>query len=147
MQYNGPTFQLPPTVLERRYLAGVVVERTLRVWAFSCWRGARGFAQWFLGAGFAHLPAASPVMFRLEEVRPNSRTPLIGLIVTFINRFNVYYLLGKVFLCVCKFIAFTTQNIFTNFECIFLTRDGMHNLPYYIGQDGMERRSSEEEAQ
>ena len=43
MQYNGPTFELPLTVPERPYPAGVVVERTLRVWAFSRWRGARGF--------------------------------------------------------------------------------------------------------
>ena len=140
MQYNGPTYRLPPTVPERQYPAGVVVESTLRVWAFSRWRGARGFAQWFLRAG-------SPVMFRLDEVRPNSWSPPIGLTVTFTNRFDAYYLLGKVFWCGCEFIAFTTHNIFTNFDCIFPTRDGMHNLPYYIGEDGMERRSSEEEAQ
>ena len=99
MQYNGPTFELPPTVPERRYPAGVIVERTLRVWAFSRWRGARGFVEWFLRAGFAHLPAGSPVMFRLDEVRPNSWSVLIGLIVTFTNKFDVYYLLGKVFWC------------------------------------------------
>ncbi|XBI11407.1 hypothetical protein VPH35_138475 [Triticum aestivum] len=139
MQYNGPTFELPSTVPERRYPAGVVVERTLRVWALSRWRGARGFAKWFLRAGFAHLPAGSPVKFRLDEVRPNSRTPSTGLTITFTNRFDAYYLLGKVFWCGCEFIAFTTHNIFTNFDCIFPTRDGMHSLPYYIGQDGMER--------
>ncbi|KAE8809181.1 Auxin-induced protein 5NG4 [Hordeum vulgare] len=139
MQYNGPTFELPSTVPERRYPVGVVVERTLRVWVFSRWRGARGFAEWFFRAGFAHLPAGSPVMFRLEEVRPNARTPPIRLTVTFTNRFDVYYLLGKVFWCGCGSIALTTHNIFTNFVCIFPTRDGMHNLPYYIGQDVMER--------
>ena len=63
MQYNGPTFELAPTVPERRYPASVVVERTLRVWAFSRWRGARGFAEWFLRAGFTHLLAGSWVMF------------------------------------------------------------------------------------
>ncbi|KAE8819919.1 Auxin-induced protein 5NG4 [Hordeum vulgare] len=139
MHYNGPTFELPPTVPERRYPVGVVVERTLRVWAFSRWRGARGFAEWFLHAGFAPLPAGSPVMFRLEEVRPNSRTPLIGLTVTFTNRFDAYYLLSKVFWSGCELIGFTTHNIFTNFDCIFRTRDGMHSLPYYIGQDDMGR--------
>ncbi|KAE8774144.1 Auxin-induced protein 5NG4 [Hordeum vulgare] len=108
MQYNDPTFELPPTVSERRYPAGVVVERTLRVWAFSCWRGARG-------------------------------TPPIGLTVTFTNSFDAYYLLGKVFWCGCEFIALTTHNIFTKFDYIFPTRDGMHNLPYYIVQDDMER--------
>ncbi|KAE8774335.1 Auxin-induced protein 5NG4 [Hordeum vulgare] len=139
MQYNGPTFELPPTVPERRYPVGVGVERLLFMWAFSRWRGARGFAKWFLRVGFSHLPAGSPVMFRLEEVCPNSRTPPIGLTVTFTNRFDAYYLLNKVFWCGCEFIALTTHNIFTNFDCISPTRDGMHNLPYYIGHDGMEK--------
>ncbi|KAE8769955.1 Auxin-induced protein 5NG4 [Hordeum vulgare] len=139
MQYNGPTFELPPTVPERLYSPGVVVERMLRVWSFSSWRGSRGFAEWFLSAGFAHLPAGSPVMFRLDDVGPNTRTPPIGLTVTFTNSFDAPYLLGKVFWCRCKFIAFTTHNIYTNFDCIFPTRDGMHSLPYYIGQDDMER--------
>ncbi|KAE8804009.1 Auxin-induced protein 5NG4 [Hordeum vulgare] len=75
----------------------------------------------------------------LEEVRPNSRTPPIGLTITFTNNFDAYYLLGKVFWCGCEYIAFTTHNIYTNFDYIFPTRDGMHNLPYYIGQDVMER--------
>ena len=52
MQYNGPTFELPPTVPVRRYPAGVIVERMLRVWAFSRWRGGKEFAQRFLGAGY-----------------------------------------------------------------------------------------------
>ena len=43
------------------------------------------------------------------------------------------------FWCGCEFIAFTTHNIFTNFDCIFPTRDGMHSLPYYIDKDGMQR--------
>ncbi|KAE8774265.1 Auxin-induced protein 5NG4 [Hordeum vulgare] len=139
MQYNSPTFELPPTVPERRYPTSIVVERTLRMWEFSRWRGARGFFEWFLCAGFAHLPAGSSVMFRLEEVRPNSRTPQIGLTVTFTNIFDAYYLLEKVFWCGCEFITFTTHNIFTNFDCIFPTRDGMHGLPYYVVQDDMER--------
>ncbi|KAE8803046.1 Auxin-induced protein 5NG4 [Hordeum vulgare] len=139
MLYNGPTFELPPTVPERLYSPGVVVERTLHVWSISRWRGSREFAKWFLRAGFAHLPAASPVMFQLDDVGPNTRTPPIGLTVTFTNSFNASYLLGKVFWCVCEFIAFTTHNIYTKFDCIFPTRDSTHNLPYYIGQDGMER--------
>ncbi|KAE8781038.1 Auxin-induced protein 5NG4 [Hordeum vulgare] len=139
MQYNDPTFELPLTVPERLYSTGVVVERTLRVWSISCWRGSRGFAKWFLCAGFAHLPAGSPVMFRLDDVGPNSRTPPIGLTVTFTNNFDASYLLGKVFWCGCAFIAFRTHNIYTNFDRIFPTRDGMHRLPYYIGQDDMER--------
>ena len=97
MEYNSSTFELPPTVPERRYPVGVIVEKMLYVWAFSCWRGARGFAQWFLDVGFAHLPVGSPVMFRLEEVRPNSSTPPIGLIANFTNRSDAYYLIGKVF--------------------------------------------------
>ncbi|KAE8777040.1 Auxin-induced protein 5NG4 [Hordeum vulgare] len=139
MQYNGPTLELPPTVPERLCSPCVVVERMLRVWSFSRWRGSRGFAEWFLRAGFAHLPAGSPVMFQPDDVDPNSTTPLIGLTVTFTNSFDASYLLGKVFWCGCEFIAFTIHNIYTNFDCIFPTRDGMHNLPYYIGHDGMER--------
>ncbi|KAE8797583.1 Auxin-induced protein 5NG4 [Hordeum vulgare] len=139
MQYNGPTFELPPTVLDRLYSPGIVVERMLRVWSISRWRGSRGFAEWFLRAGSAHLPAGSPVMFQLDDVGPISRTPPIGLTVTFTNIFNVSYLLGKVFCCGCEFIVFTTHNIYTNFDCIFPTRGSMHSLPYYIGQDDMER--------
>ncbi|KAE8804922.1 Auxin-induced protein 5NG4 [Hordeum vulgare] len=138
MQYNGPTFELPPTLPERWYPASVVVETTLRVWVFSHWRSGKEFSQWFLGAGFAHLPAGSPVMFRLREVRPNSTTPAIGLIANLTNRFDAYYLLVKVFWCGCEFIAFTTYNIFTDFDSIFPTLNGMHNLPYYLGEDNME---------
>ena len=108
--------------------------------------GCKGVCRVVPPCGLRHLPAGSPVMFRLDEVRPNSKSPPIGLTVTFTNRFDAYHLLGKVFWCGCEFIAFTTHNIFTNFYCIFPTRDGMHNLPYYIVEDGMERRSSEEEA-
>ncbi|KAE8804830.1 Auxin-induced protein 5NG4 [Hordeum vulgare] len=74
-------------------------------------------------------------MFRLEEVRPKSTTPAIGLIANFTNRFDAYYPLGKMFWCGCEFIAFTT---YTDFDSIFPTRNGMHNLPYYLGEDDME---------
>ena len=77
-------------------------------------------------------------MFRLEEHRPNSQSTTIGLVGHFTNRFDAYYLLGKVFWCGCEFIAFTTYNIFTDVDSIFPTRDGMHSLPYYLGEDGME---------
>ncbi|KAE8821583.1 hypothetical protein D1007_00363 [Hordeum vulgare] len=89
MQYNGRTIELPPTMAERLYSPGVVVERTLHVWSISRWRGSRGFAEWFLRAGFAHLQAGSPVAFRLNDVGPNSRTPPIGLTITFTNSFDV----------------------------------------------------------
>ncbi|KAE8817090.1 40S ribosomal protein S5-1 [Hordeum vulgare] len=62
------------------------------------------------------------------------------LTITFTYSFDASYLLGKVFWCGCKFIAFTTHNIYTNFDCIFSTRDSMRNLRYYIGQDGMARK-------
>ena len=68
MQYNAPTFHLPPTMPERQYPAGMVVETTLRVWAISRWRGARELAACFLHAGFAHLPPGSPIMFHLNEM-------------------------------------------------------------------------------
>uniref|UniRef100_A0A452YU75 Uncharacterized protein n=1 Tax=Aegilops tauschii subsp. strangulata TaxID=200361 RepID=A0A452YU75_AEGTS len=53
------------------YPAGVYVESTLRVWAMSRWRGARGFTDFFLGAGYRHLPRGSPRMYRVEEVIHN----------------------------------------------------------------------------
>ena len=136
MQYNGPTFEAPPTVPERRYSASVVVERTLRVWAFSRWRGSTELARGFLRAGFHHLPAGSPP--NLVEQRPHANAPVVGLVVHFTNRFDAYYLLGKVYWCGCEFIAFTTYTIFTDFDSIFPTRNGMHSLPYYLGEDGME---------
>ncbi|KAE8768728.1 Auxin-induced protein 5NG4 [Hordeum vulgare] len=138
MEHYGPTFQLPPFVLERWYPAGVVVEKMLRVWTISHWRGARDLAEWFLRAGFPHLPAGLPVMFPLEELRPNSSSPPTRLIANFTNRFDAYHLLGKVFWCGCEFIAFTTYNIFTDLDRIFFTRNIIHNLPYYLGENNME---------
>ena len=78
-RFNAPTFNMPATVPERRYPAGVVVESSLRVWAFSRRRGSRELARCFLQAGFAHLPEGS-VMFRLEELRTRADAPLAGLI-------------------------------------------------------------------
>ncbi|KAE8803972.1 hypothetical protein D1007_20132 [Hordeum vulgare] len=97
MEYFDPTFRLPSIVMERRYPAGVVVEKTLDVWTISRWRSARDLAEWFLRAGFVHLPAGSSVMFRLQELRPNSRSLSTWLIANFANRFDAYHLLGKVF--------------------------------------------------
>ncbi|KAE8819528.1 Auxin-induced protein 5NG4 [Hordeum vulgare] len=99
--------------------ANVVVEASLRVWAFSRWRGSTELARGFLRAGFHHLPAGSPPMFNLVEQRPHTNAPLVGLVVHFTNRFDAYYLLGKVYWCGCEFIALTTYNIFTDFESIF----------------------------
>ena len=138
MQYTGPTFQAPPTVPERRYPANVVVEASLRVWAFSCWRGSTELARGFLRAGFHHLPPGSPPMFNLVEQRPHANAPVVGLVVHFTNRFDAYYLLGKVYWCGCEFIAFTTYNIFTDFESVFPARNRMHSLPYYLGDNGLE---------
>ena len=138
MQYNGPMFQAPPTVPERRYPTNVVVEASLRVWAFSCWRGSTELARGFLRAGFHHLPAGSPPMFNLVEQRPHANAPVVGLVVHFTNRFDAYYLLGKVYWCGCELIAFTTYNIFTDFESVFPARNRMHSLPYYVGDNGLE---------
>ncbi|KAE8809486.1 hypothetical protein D1007_13906 [Hordeum vulgare] len=90
-------------MLERRYPANVVVKESLRVWAFSHWR---------------------------------------GLVVHFTKRFDAYHLLGKVYWCGCEFIAFTTYNIFTDFESIFPARDRMHSLLYYLGDNGLEEEVS-----
>ncbi|KAE8810785.1 Auxin-induced protein 5NG4 [Hordeum vulgare] len=132
-------FVLPPTEPEMRYPAFVVVEPSLHVWSFSYWRGAHELAGSFLRVGFTHLPKGSTHMFRLEEHRFNSKAPGIGLVTHFTNKFYAYYLLGKVFLCGCEFISFTTYNIFTNFESIFPTPNRMHSLSYYLGENGREK--------
>ncbi|KAE8791465.1 Auxin-induced protein 5NG4 [Hordeum vulgare] len=129
MNYNGHTFRFPHIVPERRYPIGIAVETTLRVWAISRWRGPREFAQVFLRVGFGHLPSGSPVMFRLEEMRPNASSVPTTLLANFTNRFDAFYLLGKMFWCDCEFIAFTTYKIFTDVESIFPTLNAMHNLP------------------
>ncbi|KAE8794080.1 Auxin-induced protein 5NG4 [Hordeum vulgare] len=131
-------FVLPPTVAEMRYPAFVVVERSLRMWSFSHWRSARELVKSFLRTGFSHLPDGSPRMFCLEEDRPINQAPAIGLFAHFTTRFDAYYLLGKVFWCCCEFIAFTTYNIFTDFKSIFPSPNRMHNLSYYLGENGRE---------
>ena len=137
MQYNGPTFLLPPTVPERRYPAGVVVDCELRVWAISPWRGPRALAEGFLRAGYQHLPAGSERMFRLEELRPHAGATTTGYRAIFTNRFDAYYLLGQVFFGGQEFIAFTTYNFFTDVASIFPTCN-IHSLPYYLGENGQE---------
>ncbi|XBI15256.1 hypothetical protein VPH35_057712 [Triticum aestivum] len=130
MQYNGPTYRFPPTVPERLYSAGVYVERTLRVWAISRWRGARELTEFFLAAGFRHLPRGSPRMYHLEEVNHNGI--VVGLLATFTNPFDAFHLLGRAYWVGCEFIAFTTYNIFTDFNGIFPNNGVMHTLPYPI---------------
>ena len=138
MQFNGPTFRVPPTVPERRYPAFVVVESSLRVWAISRWRGSRELAEWFLRAGFQHLPQGSPPKFRLEEQRDHPNAPPKGLVAHFTNMFDAYSLLGKVYWCGCEFIAFTTYNIYTDFDSTFPATNRMHSLPYYLGGNVLE---------
>ena len=138
MQFNAPTFRVPPTVPERRFPAFVVVETSLRVWAISRWRGSRELAEVFLRAGFRHLPPGSPSMFRLEEQRAHSNALPVGLVAHFTNRFDAYYLLGQVFWRGCEFIAFTTYNIYTDFDSIFTATSRMHSLPYYLGENDPE---------
>ncbi|CAM0953956.1 unnamed protein product [Alopecurus aequalis] len=140
MQFNGPTFRVPPTGPETRYPARVVVETALRVWAFSRWRDSTELARGFLRAGFHHLPAGSPMMFRLEEQRRHDISPVIGLVAYFTNMFDAYYLLSRVFWCGCEFIAFTTYNIYIDFDNIFPAADRMHTLSYYLGDDGFEEQ-------
>ncbi|KAE8798104.1 Auxin-induced protein 5NG4 [Hordeum vulgare] len=88
MQFYGPTFQEPPTVPERRYPANIIVEESLRVWAFSRWRGSTELARGFLRAGFHHLQAGSLPMFYLVEQRPHANAPPVGLVVHFTNMFG-----------------------------------------------------------
>ncbi|KAE8777179.1 Auxin-induced protein 5NG4 [Hordeum vulgare] len=95
MNYTGMTYRVPPTVPEMLYPPQVQVENTLRVWAISRWRGARALTEFFLSAGYRHLPRGSPVMFHVEEVTNNGYP--IGLIVRFTNSIDAYNLLGRVF--------------------------------------------------
>ena len=112
------------------YPTGVYVESTLRVWAMSRWRGARGFTDFFLGAGYGHLPRGSPRMYRVEEVIHNR--VVVAILAHFTNPFDAFYLLGHVFWCGCEFIAFTTHNRLTEYNNIFPTMTRMHTLPYPI---------------
>ena len=129
MQFNGPTFSRPLVVPERRYPSGVLVERELRVWAFSRWRGSVELTRAFLRAGYAHLPRGSPRMFIVNDVRDRGSILLL-LMVTFTNPFYARELLGQVFWCGCEAIFFTIYNIYTNYKNIFPTPAGMHSLPY-----------------
>ncbi|KAE8767697.1 Auxin-induced protein 5NG4 [Hordeum vulgare] len=108
------------------YPVGVYVEITLRVWAISRWRGAREFTEFSLGAGYGHLPRGSPRLYRAQEVIHNG--VLVSRLAHFTNPLDAFYLLGRVFWCGCEFIAFTTHNIFTDYDNIFLTAERMHTL-------------------
>ncbi|KAE8803707.1 Auxin-induced protein 5NG4 [Hordeum vulgare] len=132
MQFVGVTFNPPPTVPERRYPAGVVVEDTLRVWAISRWRGPIELTRDFLNTGYAHLnlPLGMRPMFRLNVNPADGGIPLVLLTITFRNGFDAHVLLERVLWCGCEFIAFTTYNIFTNYESIFPAENQMHFLPY-----------------
>ena len=130
MQYTGPTYRFPSTVLERLYPTGVYVDRTLRVWAISRLRTARNFTEFFLASGYHHLPRGSPTMFRVEEVIQNR--VVVALLAHFTNTFDAFYLVCRVFWCGCEFIAFTTHNMFTEYTNIFPTVSRMHTLPYPI---------------
>ncbi|XBJ06123.1 hypothetical protein VPH35_024778 [Triticum aestivum] len=129
MQFNGPTFNRPPVVPELRYPPGVLVERELRVWAISRWRGSVELTRAFLRAGYAHLPWGPPRMFTLNKVRDRGGILLL-LTVTFTNPFDARKLLGQVFWCGCEAIFFTIYNIYTNYERIFPAPGQMHSLPY-----------------
>ncbi|KAE8815878.1 Auxin-induced protein 5NG4 [Hordeum vulgare] len=130
--FTGMTYRVPRTVPEMLYPPQVQVENTLRVWAISRWRGAGALTEFFLSAGYRHLPRGSPVMFQVKELTNNGYP--IGLIVRFTNSVDAYNLLGRVFWCGCEFIAFTPYNIFTDLDSIF--RNGsMHTLPYRTDGD------------
>jgi hypothetical protein len=128
MQYNGPNFQVSPTVQERCYPAGVIVEASLQVRAISRWRGPVQLNCGFLGAGYGHLPQGSSMMFHLDEIRDPARVTLIVHVARFSNPFDAFHLLGQIYWCSCEFIAFTTYNIFP-------ARDNMHTLPYNFDEE------------
>ena len=137
MQYTGPTYRFPPIVPERLYPTSVYVDRTLGVWAISRLRTARNFTEFFLAFGYHHLPRRSPRMFRVEEVIQNG--VVVALLAHFTNTFDDFYLLGRVFWCGCEFIAFTTHNIFTDYDNVFPTDERMHTLPYPINNTAEEQ--------
>ncbi|KAE8788005.1 Auxin-induced protein 5NG4 [Hordeum vulgare] len=96
MQFNGPTYRRPRTVPERQFPPGQVVENSLRIWAISRWREPRELASFFLHAGYRQLPPGTPPMFHLhEQVDGNSNDFVIGLYVTFTNRYDAYHLLAS----------------------------------------------------
>ncbi|KAE8773435.1 hypothetical protein D1007_54323 [Hordeum vulgare] len=96
----------------------------------SRWRGAREFTNAFLALGLGHLPRGSPRMYRVEEVIHNG--VVVVILAHFANNINMFYLLGRVFLCGCEFITFTTNNIFTDYNNISPTAQRMHTLTYPI---------------
>ena len=69
-------------------------------------------------------------MYRVEEVIHNG--VVVAILSHFTNPFDAFYLLGRVFWCGCEFIAFTTHNIFTDYDNVFPTDERMHTLPYPI---------------
>ncbi|KAE8791363.1 hypothetical protein D1007_34197 [Hordeum vulgare] len=92
--------------------------------------GARNFTNAFLALGFGYLPRGSPSMYRLEEVIHNGVVDAI--LAHFTNNIDAFYLLGHMFWCGREFIAFTTHNIFTNYNNIFPTMERMHTMSYPI---------------
>ncbi|KAE8809646.1 hypothetical protein D1007_13683 [Hordeum vulgare] len=85
----------------------------------SIWKGSREFTNAFLALGFGHMPQGSPRMYRVEEVIHNG---VVGAILAhFTNNIDAFYLLDRVFWCGCEFIAFTTHNIFTDYNNILPT--------------------------
>jgi hypothetical protein len=100
MQYNRPTFRLPPTWVERLYPDGILVENTLRVWAISRWKGATDLTEVFLGCGYGHLPNSppgAPLRFSVEEVRGHRGLGVRAVLAHFTNPFNAFHLLGRAF--------------------------------------------------
>jgi hypothetical protein len=117
------------------YPAGVVVESTIRVWAISRWMVATELTEVFLQCSYGHLPIpppGAPLMFRMEEVRGPRGIGVRVLLAHFTNPFDAFHLLGRVFWCGCECIAFTTYNIFSNFDYIFPTPYHMHTLHYFV---------------
>jgi hypothetical protein len=91
----------------------------------------------FLQCGYGHLlspPPGAPLMFRVEEVCGLRGVGVRALLALFTNLFDAFHLLGRVFWCGCEFIAFTTYNIFSNFDYIFPTPYHMHTLPYFVDE-------------
>ncbi|KAE8768117.1 hypothetical protein D1007_60446 [Hordeum vulgare] len=92
--------------------------------------GHKGIHQAFLALGFGHLSRGSPRLYRVEEVIHHG--VVVAILFHFTNNIDVFYLLGRVFWCGSEFIAFTTNNIFADYNNIFSTTERMYTLSYPI---------------
>jgi hypothetical protein len=101
MQFIELMFCRPPTMPERCYPVGIIVESMLCVWAISRWRGLVDLACRWLNSGYAHLPSVTPLVFHLDIIYDPSGTILVAILAHFTNPYYTYSLIGQIFWCRC----------------------------------------------